>query len=118
MTDALTAALAASFAALALTVRVIYAHRAKTRQREIDAETLSMKLLATRDDSLLRIVQEELQHEREATREERKRVDSFFDRIKSRIKSDPPPRHTEPEADPVDPTRDTDPQTPSGRPRA
>lgn len=116
MTEAL-AAVAAIVAAIAMSARVIYAHRAKVRQREIDAETLRLKMADKREESIVTVLLDELDHERTDRRRQEQRIDVLVDEIKKR-RSDRPARHTEPEAEPVDPTRDTDPQTPSGRPRA
>lgn len=111
------AAIAAIVAAVALSVRVIHGHRAKLRQKEIDAETLRLKLAMTdkREESIVTVLLDELGHERTDRRRQEQRIDVLVDEIKRR-RSERPARHTEPE--PVDPTRDTDPQTPSGRPRA
>jgi hypothetical protein len=111
------AAIAAIVAAIAAASHIIYAHRAKIRQKEIDAETLRLKLADKREESIVTVLLDELDHERADRHRQEERIDILVDAIKKR-RSDRPGRHTEPEAEPVDPTRDTDPQTPSGRPKA
>jgi hypothetical protein len=111
------AAVAAIVAAVAMSARVIYAHRAKVRQREIDAETLRLKMADKREESIVTVLLDELDHERADRHRQEQRIDVLVDEIKRR-RSERPTRHTEPEIDPDVPARDTDPQTPSGRPKA